>query len=146
MLNYNYVLTIDKGRQNEMTTTQATVTQIGEQALGHADPIVVLFGEEATAEIAAIAVIQRFADPAQQRALTVAVGDTIQVGAAAYTITYVGRAAQNNLRSLGHVAFVFSDTAQGDRLQNGLYLHPIADAPRFPDFQVGTTISYAHHA
>lgn len=129
-----------------MTTTQATVTAIGKQALGHSDPIVVLFGPDATAQIAAIAVLQRFTDPQAQQQLTVAVGDTIKIDEASYTITYVGQAAQANLRSLGHVALVFSDTAQGDRLQNGLYLHPQGQAPQYPAFREGTTITYTHQA
>ncbi|MFT8411198.1 MAG: PTS glucitol/sorbitol transporter subunit IIA [Schleiferilactobacillus perolens] len=127
-----------------MTETKATVTAIGKQALGHADPMVVLFGEEATDEIASIAVIQRFSDKAAQAQLTMARGDQVQINDDRYAVTYVGRAASANLQTLGHVALVFTDKLAGDRLQNALYLAPLDGALQMPEFTVGTPLVYIH--
>lgn len=57
----------------------ATVTAIGPHAISQTDPLVILFGQEATPELADVSVIQTFDQPAQQKQLVLHHGDHIYI-------------------------------------------------------------------
>ncbi|WP_407893314.1 PTS glucitol/sorbitol transporter subunit IIA [Lacticaseibacillus sp. N501-2] len=120
-----------------MTKTTSTVTAIGTHALDPADPLVILFGESATAALRDVAVIQQFADPNAQATLTIAVGDQVAIGDVAYTVERVGELANQNLQTIGHVSLIF-DRIPDQPMENALYLKPQVK----PQLQVGSTITY----
>ncbi|MFD1431724.1 PTS glucitol/sorbitol transporter subunit IIA [Lacticaseibacillus yichunensis] len=118
--------------------TTSVITAIGPDALGSDAALVILFGETATVPLQDVSVIQRFTDRARQQALTLAEGDTLQVGSQGYTITHVGALANENLQAIGHVALVFGPVPAESPLANALYLTPA----QVTTFAVGETLTY----
>jgi len=119
-------------------TVTATVTAIGPEALSPTDPMVILFDDTATKALRQVTLIQDFDDRTGLSAITLATGDKLTIDGQDYALTYVGKLANENLHSIGHVALVFSDVPEHDRLENALYLAPTT----VPAFHVGTTIVY----
>jgi len=119
-------------------TVTATISAIGPQALSPNDPMVILFDATATEALRAVTLIQDFDDREALRSVTLAVGDTITIDGQAFTLTYVGQLANENLHAIGHVALVFAPVPEHDRLENALYLGPTT----VPAFHVGTNITY----
>ncbi|WP_125704065.1 PTS glucitol/sorbitol transporter subunit IIA [Lacticaseibacillus daqingensis] len=122
--------------------TKATITAIGAAALAPNDPLVILFDDSATPALREVTLIQQFEDLEAQRAMTLATGDTLVIGATPFTITAVGQLANPSLQSIGHVALVFTAPPAEDRLENALYLKPTTR----PHFEVGTTLTYQTNA
>ncbi|WP_125709466.1 PTS glucitol/sorbitol transporter subunit IIA [Lacticaseibacillus porcinae] len=120
-----------------MTSTISKVTAIGTHALDPADPLVILFGVSATAALRDVAVIQEFADADAQLALTVAVGDQVQIDELSYVVQRVGKLANQNLQTIGHVSLIF-DQIPDQPMENALYLEPKVK----PTIKVGSTITY----
>jgi PTS system glucitol/sorbitol-specific IIA component len=120
-----------------MTTTISKVTAIGANALDPADPLVILFGESATPALRGVAVIQQFDDPKAQLALTVAVGDHVEIDSVSYVVERVGKLANQNLQTIGHVSLIF-DQIPDQPMENALYLKPEVK----PQLAVGSTITY----
>lgn len=120
-----------------MTKIMATVTAIGDAALDPKDPLVILFGESATQALRDVAVIQQFADGDAQAALTVAIGDHVEIDAQRYEVKHVGKLANQNLQTIGHVSLIF-DVLPDQPMENALYLEPKAK----PQIKVGSTITY----
>lgn len=123
--------------------TQAEIIAIGNDAVDAQEPMVILFDEHATAAIQDVALIQRFMDETAKKQLTLTTDSVVMINQQPYTITYVGALVNSNLNSIGHVALIFGPAPQEDRLQSGLYLTPaVAGVPVFPEFKVGTQITY----
>ena len=115
----------------------ATVTAVGSQALDATDPLVILFGEDATPALRDIAVIQRFASAKAQAALVVKRGDQLMIDAVTYTITRVGQLANTNLQTIGHVSLIFTEIPD-QPMENALYLEPQVK----PQLTVGSQLTY----
>lgn len=113
-----------------------TVTSIGPQAISEKDPIIILFGEEATEDIRQVSVIQAFEK--ESEAIDLKEGHMIKFDDQAYTIEAVGSLAVDNLNSIGHITLSFTDVPAEDQLGNGIYLSP----KTLPVISVGTKISY----
>ncbi|WP_413524431.1 PTS glucitol/sorbitol transporter subunit IIA [Carnobacterium divergens] len=113
-----------------------TVTSIGPQAISQKDPIIILFGEEATEDIREVSVIQAF--PADKAAITLEVGQKVAFDDTVYTITAVGSLASDNLNSIGHITLSFTEVPTEGMLGNGIYLTPFD----LPEIKEGTTIHY----
>ncbi|WP_179394333.1 PTS glucitol/sorbitol transporter subunit IIA [Lacticaseibacillus absianus] len=116
----------------------ATIKAIGESALSPTDPLVILFDDSATPALRAVTLIQQFDDPQAQRDLEMQAGDTLTIDGEDFAVTAVGKLANANLRSIGHVALVFAPQPAVDRLESALYLKPTSR----PHFTVGTTLVY----
>ncbi|MFD1484021.1 PTS glucitol/sorbitol transporter subunit IIA [Lacticaseibacillus baoqingensis] len=117
--------------------TTAVVTAIGAHALDPADPLVILFDEDATAALRDVTVIQRFNDPQQQASLTVKPGDHLALAGHTYEIMRVGQLANTNLRTIGHVSLIFQ-AIPAQPMENALYLEPLQK----PTLAVGDELTY----
>ncbi|MGY3778605.1 PTS glucitol/sorbitol transporter subunit IIA [Isobaculum melis] len=115
----------------------AKVVEIGKQAISQKDPMIILFGETATAEIKKVAVIQEFKEGIPNEALRV--GGEVAFGEQVYHIQRVGSLANENLQSIGHVTLIFSDIPEEDVLENALYLSP----KELPKIDLDTEIKYS---
>lgn len=93
----------------------ATITGWGEDALGFlADEdcnFMILFNEDAPAELAEIAVLHTKAELAADPA----VGDTVMICDKVYDITAVGDEALHTLRQLGHCTLSFKGGSEPER-------------------------------
>ena len=93
----------------------ATITGWGEDALGFlADEdcnFMILFNEDAPAELAEIAVLHTKAELAADPA----VGDTMMICDKVYDITAVGDEALHTLRQLGHCTLSFKGGSEPER-------------------------------
>lgn len=114
---------------------KAVVTEIGVRALDEKEPIIILFGENATDSLKEYSVIQKFEE---SQSLEMKTGDLLKIDEQEYTIQYVGPFANKNLNSIAHVTLVFSEVPKEDAIVNGLYLAP----SRLPTINVGTIIEY----
>ena len=116
----------------------ATITAIGKDALSSRDPMIILFGPEATDALRDVAVIQQFDDPAALSQFSIQAGDRLTIDGTAFTMTYVGQLAISNLKAIGHVTLLFQDVPAEKPMQNAIYLKPT----QRPAFRVGTTLTY----
>ena len=116
----------------------AIVTEIGKHALDGKEPLIILFGENATEALKEYSVIQTFEESAT---LVIKENDQLKIGEKKYTINHVGSFANSNLNSIAHVTLVFSEVPKEDAIANGLYLSPF----ELPTIEVGTTIEYISH-
>ena len=93
----------------------ATITGWGEDALGFlADEdcnFMIVFNEDAPAELAEIAVLHTKAELAADPA----VGDTVMICGKVYDITAVGEEALHTLRQLGHCTLSFKGGSEPER-------------------------------
>lgn len=113
-----------------------TVTAIGENAISKKDPMIILFGEQATEDIRTVAIIQSFEN--EKETIKLEAGQTISFDEKIYTIKSVGSLANENLNTIGHVTLSFSEFPEEDRIESGLYLSPY----ELPEIAIGTKISY----
>ncbi len=114
-----------------------TVTSIGEQAISKKDPIIILFGEQATEDLRSVSIIQSFKE--NQDRVELKPGQSVFFDDQEYTILEVGALANENLNTIGHVTVDFSEVPSEDRLASGLYLKPF----KLPKIEIGSTIHYA---
>ena len=89
---------------------EAKIIRIGAKATDHKEPILLFFGEG---------------------------GDKILFGDTTYYITYVGPYANQNLQSIEHVSFVFSDEPK-EKMASSVYLTPT----KVPTITTGMKITY----
>ncbi len=113
-----------------------TVTAIGENAISKKDPMIILFGEQATEEIRTVAIIQSFEK--EKETVKLKPGQKISFDEKIYTIKTVGSLANENLNTIGHVTLSFSEVPEDDRIESGLYLAPY----ELPELTIGTKITY----
>lgn len=95
---------------------KATITGIGPEALEFLSPeldlnFVIIFNEDAPAELAELAILHTEAKLAE----VPAVGDTLKLGKKTYKITAVGTEAPHTLATLGHCTLAFSPDATAYR-------------------------------
>ncbi|MCA9766270.1 MAG: PTS glucitol/sorbitol transporter subunit IIA [Carnobacterium sp.] len=114
-----------------------TVTSIGEQAISKKDPIIILFGEQATQDLRSVSIIQSFKEG--QEKVKLMPGKSVFFDDQEYTILEVGSLANEHLNTIGHVTLNFSEVPSEDKLASGLYLKPF----KVPKIEVGTMIHYA---
>ena len=115
-----------------------TVTAIGENAISKKDPMIILFGEQATEEIRTVAIIQSFEK--EKETVKLKPGQKISFDEKIYTIKTVGSLANENLNTIGHVTLSFSEVPEDDRIESGIYLTPY----ELPELTIGTKISYSN--
>ena len=113
-----------------------TVTAIGENAISKKDPMIILFGEQATEEIRTVAIIQSFEK--EKETVKLKPGQKISFDEKIYTIKTVGSLANENLNTIGHITLSFSEVPGDDRIESGIYLSP----HELPEVSVGTKITY----
>ncbi|ALV21716.1 MAG: PTS glucitol/sorbitol transporter subunit IIA [Carnobacterium sp.] len=113
------------------------ITAIGEHAITQKDPIIILFGEQATEDLRTVSIIQSFEKDKER--VDLKPGQTITFDEQVYTILEVGALANENLNTIGHVTLNFSEVPEEDKLASGIYLEPFT----LPKVAVGTTIHYA---
>ncbi|MCD2257276.1 PTS glucitol/sorbitol transporter subunit IIA [Agrilactobacillus fermenti] len=119
---------------------KAIIKKIGAKAISVKDPMVILFGEEATDVIENVSVVQKFIDKKQQVDLNPQVGDTIEIDGQTFKIEKVGQLVQDNLSTIGHVTLIFKHPSDEDQMQNAIYLANQNNT--FPKFTVGAEILY----
>ena len=120
----------------------ATVTAIGKDALSSKDPMIILFGPQATDALRDVAVIQQFADKSALEKLVIKEGDQLTIDDETFEMTYVGQLANSNLKAIGHVTLLFQAVPADNPMQNAIYLKPT----HRPTFKVGTTLTYITQA
>lgn len=116
---------------------KSSVTEIGGSAISKKDPLIILFGEEATEELRKVSVIHTVQTEANQIDLDQA--QTVSFDDQVYTIEEVGSLANKNFNSIGHVTLNFSEAPdeKDHRIENAIYLAPHT----LPVLKVGTKIS-----
>lgn len=114
---------------------KAVITEIGTQALGGSEPILILFGEGATPALREYSVIQKLEEAGT---FDLTKGDQLIIDGAEYEITYVGSFANANLTSISHVTLVFDKVPETDPIVNALYL----SSKGVPEIKIGTKIEY----
>lgn len=115
----------------------STITAIGDAALTPEDPLVILFGDDATESLRDVAVIQHFQDESAQAQLMLHAGDQLQIDDQTYQIARVGVLANRNLQTIGHVSLFFTPIPE-QPLENALYLTPTTK----PNISVGSKFTY----
>nr|WP_034553319.1 PTS glucitol/sorbitol transporter subunit IIA [Carnobacterium funditum] len=113
------------------------VKAIGEHAISKKDPIIILFGEQATEDLRSVSIIQSFKE--DQSRVELKPGYSVFFDDQEYTILEVGSLANENLNTIGHVTLDFSEVPSEDRLASGVYLKPF----KLPKIEIGTIIHYA---
>ncbi len=113
---------------------EAKIIRIGAKATDHKEPILLFFGEGVTEGLEEYSIVQKISNPL---AIELAVGDKILFGDATYYITYVGPYANQNLQSIEHVSFVFSDEPK-EKMASSVYLTPT----KVPTITTGMKITY----
>ncbi|MHC5269646.1 PTS glucitol/sorbitol transporter subunit IIA [Enterococcus sp. LJL98] len=112
----------------------AKVTHIGAQAIDHQEPLLLFFGEGVTDGLREHSIIQKIEQP---EAIDVRVGGQIIFGEEVYQITYVGKFVNQNLQTIEHVSFVFSEEPQ-EKMEGTIYLTPA----KVPTITLGMEIIY----
>ena len=82
--------------------------------------LVILFNEQATPAIKAVALIQRFTTANQSERLTMTTQSIVVIDGQHYQVTYVGALVNENLNNIGHVALIFDSAPEEDQPQSGL--------------------------
>lgn len=129
---YNYV--IHSIEEESFLIQKAKVTRIGEHAINHTEPILLFFGEGATEGLQEHSIIQKIDKPAE---VDLKVGGQVTFGEETYQVTYVGEFANQNLQTIEHVSFVFSEEPQ-EQMASSVYLIPA----KVPKITTGMIITY----
>lgn len=101
---------------------KSTITHIGKDAIDKKEPILVLFGEEASSAIKNVSILQSFKGVDQT--INLNEKDQIIFGDQVYTVEHVGKNVDANLQSLGHVTLVFKEFNQENFLETSVYVSP----------------------
>lgn len=108
---------------------------IGKEAWEKESSMLILFGETVTPALKNYSVVQSFD---QKEVKPLFLGQEISFGTQQYRVEKIGRLANNNLKTLGHVTLVFGPTPTHDELVNAVYLSPYV----LPEVEVGMKIHY----
>lgn len=112
------------------------IIRIGKDAVSEKEPILVLFGENASTAIEDVSVLQSFNEkPADFRLKN---GDEIVIGEQIYTIEHIGKNVNHNLQSLGHITLIFQAFNPERFLETSVYVSPY----QLPQLKVGMEIKY----
>lgn len=115
---------------------KAIVKSIGKNAIDSKDSMLILFGDTATDALRDVSVIQQLENNHYPE---LTVHDQLAFDDQVYTIDKVGRLANENLISLGHVTVMFQAAPKDDEgLLNALYVSPHV----MPVIKEGTIITY----
>lgn len=101
---------------------KSKVVHIGPNAIDEKEPILVLFGEDATPAIKNVSVLQKFEKDTDFFDLKS--GDQLSFGGQIYDIQHVGQNVNANLHSIGHITLIFKEFNQERYLETSVYLHP----------------------
>lgn len=114
------------------------ITAIGDSAISNKDPLIILFGEQATDELRKVSVIHTVVS--EEQTVDLHPGGTISFGDQTYTIQHAGSLANTNFNAIGHVTLIFSKlpAAKEDKIENGLYLSPY----KLPKLSEGLEMTY----
>ncbi|MDE1549005.1 PTS glucitol/sorbitol transporter subunit IIA [Jeotgalibaca caeni] len=115
---------------------KSKIIRIGKDAVNEKEPILILFGDRATAAIENVSVIQTFTETAEDFQLVK--GDIIRIGDQDFTIEHVGNNVQANLNTIGHITIVFSEFNENHFLETSVYASP----HHLPRLEVGMEIQY----
>lgn len=115
---------------------KAIIKEIGAQAIGTTDQLLIFFGVEATANLRPFSVIQEFSESVP--AIELKKDGWVSFDDQEYQITYVGAFAQEQLNGIGHVTIIFDEAPAEDKLANAIYLTPFEK----PFLKEGTIINY----
>ncbi len=113
---------------------QGKVVTIGQEAIDENEKILIFFGKGVTDGLRPYSIIQ---EVEQAKDIELAVGGSILFGTQEYQITYVGHLANQNLQTIQHISFVFSEVPT-DKLSSSVYLTPA----KLPEITEGMTITY----
>lgn len=112
--------------------TKTEIIQIGEQAVNE-EPLLILFGESVTPELAIHSIVQRKIDA---QPFDLKVGSEIRFGEQKYQVTALGGLANQNLNEIGHATLFFKKSE--NESANGVYLEPEV----VPTVEAGMEISF----
>lgn len=121
--------------KGENKMIHATIKEIGENAVSEQEPILILFDRTATTTLRNYSVIQKITSTEK---FSLKKGDSIFFDQQEYQIEHVGRLANENLNTVGHVTLIFDYYSEENSIVNGLYLTP----HQLPEIHVGTQIKY----
>lgn len=111
------------------------IVEIGPNAIVENDPLVILFGPEATSNLKDVAVIQKFDGPHPEFKLKR--GSQIKIREHSYTVSFCGKLVNANLQGVGHATLCF-EPIPDTPLESAVYLSP----EKFPGFAVGDKLTY----
>lgn len=112
---------------------KTTIKEIGELVPAFAEEqLVILFGPTATSELRAIGVIHE-TTKAEENVLKV--GRKLMIGSQQYEITKVGKTANKNFDTLGHISIYFKES-EAEVLPGAVVVSPAI----FPELLVGDCI------
>lgn len=111
------------------------IVAIGKNSIVENDPLVILFGPEATNSLKDVALIQKFDQKAPK--FNLKRGARIRIREHEYEITFCGKLVNANLSGVGHATLCF-EPIPDTPLQSAIYLSP----EKFPGFSVGDKITY----
>ncbi|MEO1771250.1 MULTISPECIES: PTS glucitol/sorbitol transporter subunit IIA [Enterococcus] len=112
--------------------TKTEIIQIGEQAINE-EPLLILFGESVTPELAIHSIVQR---KEEGQSIDLNVGSEIRFGDQVYHVTALGHLANQNLNEIGHATLFFKKSE--NESANGIYLEPEV----LPNIEAGMEISF----
>ena len=112
--------------------TKTEIIQIGEQAVNE-EPLLILFGESVTPELAIHSIVQRKIDT---QPINLKVGSEIRFGEQKYRVTALGSLVNQNLNEIGHATLFFEKSEKESA--NGVYLEPEV----VPIVEAGMEISF----
>ncbi|MGM0213441.1 PTS glucitol/sorbitol transporter subunit IIA [Enterococcus sp. AZ109] len=113
--------------------TKTEIIRVGEQAIND-EPILILFGESVTPELAVHSIVQRKKD---QQKIELKIGSEVCFGDQVYQVTALGHLANQNLNELAHATVFFKKSE--NESANGIYLEPEV----VPTIEVGMEISFS---
>ena len=119
---------------------KSTILQIGKDAISENEPILILFGENATEPIRDVSVLQGFEGDVSE--FVFHVGDAVHFGEQVYQVSHVGENVGMNLKELGHVTFVFDAFDPEHFIETSVCLIPHT----FPTLELGMTIQYVSNS
>lgn len=112
--------------------TKTEIMQVGKQAINE-EPILILFDESVTPELAVHSIVQRKKD---KQPIELKVGSEIHFGDQIYHVTALGHLANQNLNEIAHATLFFK--ASENESANGVYLEPEV----VPNIEVGMEINF----
>lgn len=121
----------------------AQIVKVGSEAVDPRENIIILFDEEAIAELQKVSVIQKFAVETPRNNFTFKKGDVITINQHRYEAMAVGSMVQMNMRSIGHATLVFIDAVPEQPMKNAIYLKK-ADEEVIPAIEAKDSIIYEH--
>lgn len=115
---------------------KSAITRIGKDAINEQEPILILFGDQASEAIEEVSIIQSFTE--KEKGTLLSKGDQIVIGGQSYVIEHIGKNVNENLHSLGHLTIVFKEYDPERFLETSVYVTPY----QLPRLEIGMEIDY----